>query len=279
MLEKNRQNSDCDYSAELISYFYDEIGAKEKSRFEFHLSKCAECTEELAEFSGVQFAVRQWRDEEFAVLQTPSIVIPYEKTAAKSVAQISSADFWLARIRRRFSIAPMWAAASTAMAILTVSGGLFFVANYTQPGEMAQIDPISVEKTESASFNNPAVENKKTATEFFAVQKADDGNSTIATTQTKASDATSAENTTVIQQANLKKSVVKNSGIKAAATNAKTSVREFSNAAAKTPANKTVAAESSAPVKVSVPTLNNYDDVEDETLRLADLFAEVDTRK
>ena len=75
---------------DIVSYIYSEIGAAERTRFENHLSDCSLCTDEFAAISNARFSVFEWRREEFADLSTPKIVIPYpaKKTNAEEIAPV-----------------------------------------------------------------------------------------------------------------------------------------------------------------------------------------------
>lgn len=70
-------NSGCGYSDEIVSYIYGELGSTEMRQFETHLGSCSECTDEFAAISNARFSVFEWHKEEFAHLATPEIVIPY----------------------------------------------------------------------------------------------------------------------------------------------------------------------------------------------------------
>ncbi|MFM9905251.1 MAG: zf-HC2 domain-containing protein [Pyrinomonadaceae bacterium] len=73
----NNGNNKCEFSAEIVAYIYDETGQRERTEFETHLANCAVCTDEFAGVSNARFSVFEWRREEFAHLSTPKIVIPY----------------------------------------------------------------------------------------------------------------------------------------------------------------------------------------------------------
>lgn len=88
----NGNNANCGFADEIVSYIYDESGEPERRKFETHLAGCSVCTDEFAAISNARFSVFEWQKEEFAHLSTPQIVIPY--TPAKSLAEDSSAGIF-----------------------------------------------------------------------------------------------------------------------------------------------------------------------------------------
>ena len=77
-MSNNNHISDCSFSAEIPAYLYGEIGNRGKSEFETHLSDCSNCIDELADLSFARFSVQEWREAEFAHLETPVMKSPYE---------------------------------------------------------------------------------------------------------------------------------------------------------------------------------------------------------
>lgn len=76
----NGNNKNCGFDDLMVSYIYDEITTADRRKFESHLVDCSVCTEEFAEISGARFSVFEWQKEAFAELPTPEIVIPYAKS-------------------------------------------------------------------------------------------------------------------------------------------------------------------------------------------------------
>ena len=73
----NCNKQECGFADDIVAYIYDEIGQNERRKFESHLAGCTACTDEFAGISNARFSVFEWRREEFANLPTPEIVIPY----------------------------------------------------------------------------------------------------------------------------------------------------------------------------------------------------------
>jgi hypothetical protein len=79
MIVNNGNKINCEFADEIVSYLYNELSAKARSKFEGHLSNCAVCTDEFAAISDARFSVFEWQREEFANLPTPKVVIPFEQ--------------------------------------------------------------------------------------------------------------------------------------------------------------------------------------------------------
>jgi hypothetical protein len=79
----NVNKKDCGFADEIVAYIYDELAGVERREFEKHLTVCAACTDEFAAVAGARYAVFEWRKEEFAPLSTPEIVIPFEPLSSE----------------------------------------------------------------------------------------------------------------------------------------------------------------------------------------------------
>jgi hypothetical protein len=78
---RNKGNkSGCGFGDEIVSYMYDELAAADRDRFESHLLACTTCTDDFAAIADARYSVFDWRKREFAALETPAIVIPYDRT-------------------------------------------------------------------------------------------------------------------------------------------------------------------------------------------------------
>lgn len=128
MLDNNHKSKDCDWGEALVEYLYGEAAEKESAAFEAHLESCAACTQEMEAFSGVHFAISDWKSKEFDTIQTPAIEIPYEK--AERQTEVSSVkESWLpAFIRDLFSLSPRgWTLATASFAVLVICAGVAFL--------------------------------------------------------------------------------------------------------------------------------------------------------
>jgi hypothetical protein len=138
MLEDN-QNSNCERAEELVSYLYDELGGKDKARFEKHLAVCSSCAAELSEFSLARTFVQEWRDEQFLPLPTPLIEIPL----AHSQKQGSISRSWLTAVRDLLTLSPAWTTAATAAAATVIFVALSLVMFNSLP----ENDDVLVKQT------------------------------------------------------------------------------------------------------------------------------------
>ncbi|MEP6902125.1 MAG: hypothetical protein ABJA66_10270 [Actinomycetota bacterium] len=140
MLNGNHKNSGCGFSEKLISYLYNESVGTEKVEFEAHLKKCSGCADEFADFSGVHFSINDWKLKEFALLETPIIEIPYEKHE-KPVEVSSLKGSWLSGLRNLFALSPAWSLATASLVVLVVCVGIgLMILNSRQPNEVAGTD-------------------------------------------------------------------------------------------------------------------------------------------
>lgn len=274
-MSKNKHISGCDYSAEILAYLYGEIGESKKSDFETHLPDCTNCTDALADSAFARFSVKEWRDAEFAHLKTPVINVPYEREKENITGAFVS-DSWLARLRRYVSLSPTWATAGGATAALAIGIGLVFAAmNIFQTVEIAEVykqnSAIStVSPTTEIIAQNPAEissGNQKTESNLEQSPNSPDKNIKSIKSEIAFNNKTSddSENTIV----KISENVRNNKKEKQISEN----VSENNRVTGKT-TNKAAASKPS-----QVPGLINFEEEEDNTLRLAELFDETGTKK
>ena len=122
MLDSRKTNPTCQFAEEVVSYLYNEIHDDEKIDFENHLRVCSSCPDELAAFSSLSSSMQEWRDNEFANMQTPAFDVPYERDA-KTVRSESSAS-WIESLRRYIDFSPVLLRTATALGALAVVLGL-----------------------------------------------------------------------------------------------------------------------------------------------------------
>lgn len=268
MLDTNHQNSSCAFAEQLVSYLYNEANAQEKSVFESHLTNCENCTDELSAFGFVRSSVRQWRTEEFSPMQTPAMEIPFEKSP-ETVINSTEKHSWFANLRQLFTLSPAWA---TGFAVLFVCIGLtFIIINFSGLNDVAESKHIAPEK----SIVSPAIENK-------TEQNVEEVSNEIAKESSSDKIAETLEEKPEIET--VPRIAPKNS------------IEKVSNNTKRTPKNEIIAQNSnnSAPVRKvkdinninkatvaknqQVPKLADFDEVEDNSLRLADLMAEVENK-
>lgn len=265
-MKNNHHNQNCNLAEEIVSYIYDELGAENKSVFERHLINCESCADEVGNLGELSFSIRDWRDVEFSSLQTPKIVIPYE-TAHISEAVENTSVSWFAGLRQMFSLSPTWTLATASMAALVICAGLIFaVFKFSPTNEVAENDKNN-DKNSIKVAVSPTIEKIVDAP--------------VKVNNLEKTQSESPKNSSTI---NVKPEVAE---VKPTTEKPLKNVVKVSES----PANKTMAqpavankpknsSETKKPVKnQNVPNLNNFDDEEDDSLRLADLFAEIETRR
>lgn len=109
----------CERADELVTYLYGESGPQETALFRQHLSECAVCRDESADFGDVRQAVAAWRAEalslphSFATNQT----VPPSFSAGESPVRKRLA---LAALREFFSLSPLWMQTGALAAMLLI---------------------------------------------------------------------------------------------------------------------------------------------------------------
>lgn len=256
MFDKNGHNPSCGFAGDIISYLYDEIDSAEKLKFESHLAGCKVCGAELAAFEGVRSSVIDWRREEFGWLPTPQIVIPYEiAEEAPTIIEVAPRSTILTDFKRLFSFAP-WPPAFTAFGALVVLAGLaFFAASYINSKQGVDL------ADNRNAIVSPTVDPGKAPVK-------DEIARTNTNTASSPEQASVTPKNVTPENAPQKISVVT------------TTPKDKNVAAPKDPKNSNKPGEkNTSPEKRAAPSLNNYTEDEDTTLRLADLFEEIDTRE
>lgn len=266
MNNNNHQNSECTHAAEIVSYIYDEIGAAEKSVFEAHLASCATCPEELADFIDVRFAVAGWKETEFAPLATPVIEIPYETEQTRETVAVSGS--WWSNLRGLLTLSPAWTASAATAALVICFGTFFAISRFSGGADVAELDNKSKVKP-TASPTTEALPRDSAANNNASGESSPDQSPGLPNVQTKP-ESDAAENVPETKAVKISertprpRAIPQNSAVK---TN-----NPAVNNSGKPDARR------SLPVKNQpLPKLNNFEDDEDDSLRLAELFDEIDT--
>lgn len=249
----NNHNSSCAFAEQLVSYLYGEVNDSEKTAFAVHLKSCSSCADELMEFGLVRSSIVEWKNEEFANLDTPLVKIPYPTTVS------TEKQSWFGGLRQLLTLSPTWA---TAFAAVVVCVGLAFLAfNFSNKTEVAEKEnkPINtvispmVEKSVEPQIKETAKETVKEEKSQPAIVEKD---------SPKIAPRNAPANQIVKVASNIKKDKnVANNPINAA------NVRKLKD-------DKTTVAQQ----KRAIPKLNSLEEEEDNSLRLADLFAEVESK-
>ncbi len=254
-MSNNHKN--CQFAEQIVSYLYDEFEAKEKLIFEAHLKGCRFCAEEYAGFGLVRSSILEWRDADFSTLTAPTFAITANDNDNFSPSASTESRSWLDQIRQMFSFSPTLAVTALAVAIVGV-GLAFFALNFLGKKEIAE---QRKEKDLVTATVSPTAEIKKKA-ESSADKTAE------LSTPPSSYNVNSPKEKKRVKPFETEKVALK---VSAAApknnlNNTAVDPKETSN---KKPSPVT---------KQRVPNLNELEQDEDETIRLADLFDELDTK-
>ena len=234
----NGNKKECGFSDEIVAYIYDEIGENERRKFESHLAGCTVCTDEFAGISNARFSVFEWRREEFAHLPTPEIVIPY----AVKKREAATMGFF-AGLRDLLTLSGFSSAALVAGAVVICIGLGYVAMNYV--GSTQQVaeskKPVGSEPV-VAPVVSPNQQN-------VAVAPAPQKQLTPITASAKPSPSREIR------------------PIRASLNNHR--IRYNKNLTASTQVQQPVTLQ-----KRKLPALTAFDDEDDKSLRLADLFDE-----
>lgn len=266
MSTNNHQNSGCGFGEKLVSYLYDEISGLEKEKFDIHLDDCKSCVEEYSSFGIVRSSLGEWRDFEFAPLETPQINLSTFEPVA--VAESTGRGSWLKLIQSFFITTPRWVTTVSFATVLAVILGIGIAGlNNSYSPDVSEgkrgTDQVETEVTEQIKPINKTVESAN-------------------------NDPTYDE--TIVPKPELLKGTPPNdSGFpKSAATKEKR--RTDNSLTAKEPKvkttnrpNETATANKNRTVDKNlipgeIPKLTNFPVEEDNSLRLADLFDEIGSR-
>ncbi|MEO6655727.1 MAG: hypothetical protein ABIO36_06550 [Pyrinomonadaceae bacterium] len=233
----NGHKKDCEFADEIVSYIYCEVGVAERTVFETHLANCPVCTDEFAAISDARFSIFEWRKEEFDSLSTPQIVIPY---AAKGRADEENVQMGLlAGLRGLFGAARL---PVTVAALLLLCLGLGFVAmNYLggdqQLAANVNVPPVAMHN-QNTKFPESAIEFEIPTSKIVKddpVAGKNPNDTGIYSVKTLGNHRPNRQLTASIQ-------------------------KTFNNAPQRNLQNR------------KAPVLSSYDDTEDKSLRLSDLF-------
>lgn len=259
MLTNNQNSPSCQFAEQIVSYLYGEFEGGEKFKFEAHLKDCSACADEYAGFGLVRSSVLEWRNEDFSKLETPTFATPAIEKIKLPPAVSTESGSWFGDFRKMFSFNPAWAMA--ALAILVVFAGItFYALNFSSSNEIAE---KGSDKNAVKTAVSPTAE---------VSQKSDDKNNGDKDVENSVPPTSEIINPPARKES-LKQSVPVKATLKVSNSEENKTDNVNRSPKANDPIKKT------PPVKKrNVPNLNDFDDEEDETIRLADLFDELDTK-
>ena len=244
MLINGNDRQKCPFGDEIVAYIYDEIHSSQRGKFESHLAGCTVCTDEFAGISNARFSIFEWRKVEFAHLPTPKIAIPYRANSR----DVERAGFF-AGLRGLSVMKGSSSAVMVAGAVLICVGLGYVAMNYV--GNNSQL-----------AGNNKSVDDEKAAPPVMAP----DQQSVAVLPSTQLQKETNGNEKTISAST---RTPPPNREIRPARASIETrKIREKNLTASRLPG------QPSIQQKRKAPALTAYDDDDDKSLRLADLFDE-----
>jgi len=235
------QNLGNDHGFEFLSYIYGELDEAARDSFEKHLIGCDDCTFELAAFSDARLGVIEWRREDFDHLESPAIVIPWV-SQNEPAAQVEPVGV-ISRFIETLSSLPLFAQAGMGLAAAALAFGVFYFATYSPSQTTKEVATNKSGETKPfvAPIDNPS-------------REVGTGTVTIKNEETPPQEIRNVAN----RPEHIRRSVAA-----VRVNDRKPLVR------------RTETASTNKAVNKSVPTLSTVEEDKDNTLRLADLFAEI----
>lgn len=163
MMPNNHNHQGCGYEEQLVSYLYGETSPAEIALFEAHLDACAPCAAELKAFAGVKFSITEWKTEEFNELPAPAIFIPSQAPQNAPEPDRAGNRLWRSKLSNLLSLSPAWSLTTAAAAILAVFLGIaFFALNSKTGSEVAQRESNSKIAVTPTAEKSPEASNSNT---------------------------------------------------------------------------------------------------------------------
>jgi len=250
MFDRNH-NSNENHGAELVSYIYGELDERSRNAFESHLSECVECAMELSAFADARLGLIEWRRADFDHLATPELVIR-EAAPIRTVAEPKKVGFFAGLTEAIFSL-PLFAKTGVALASVAILAGLiYFVTNSRN------------ERSATGGGTPPSVTAQPDQEPFKPAVAPNDRDKEVAKTGVDAKVDVNGNSRVITGTPAMNKRPTR-----ILATNHKINRGSLQLATNAVNSNKMRKGLTKA------PRLNTFDEDEDKTLRLADLFAEI----
>lgn len=237
------QTRTCSEGDALLAYLYREMPPSERSGFENHLADCSSCVDEFAELANSRFEVYEWRRLAFDSLETPNFDVPFNERAP----QTPGLSAWLASLREVFAFRPAFAVGGLAGIALMLGFGYLVVLNIGDSGMIADL-----KSDEPAGLISPISETFVTETqnERSEITVGTDGDEASAEVPAPAMPETAG-------RPQIKRPETRVRAIPARMSDSR--------------------ALDELPVRQTALRLNDFDDNDDDGLRLVDLFEDIET--
>jgi len=230
----------CDFSSDVAGFIYDEISPVAKSRVQEHLRSCDHCSQEVTALSAARLSIHQWRQQTFAEMDTPVIVLPRRVLQSTNTGSFGQWISWLLR--------PPVLAAFTALVVIALAVIVQFRPAAVEIAQDLEVDRTtqSIITAQDKVINEPDTTREILVTPVVPKAAAADGPARAASAPTpKAS----------------RKTLL---GARAEAAKASKGVNSI-------PSDRSVATDAA-----KLPQLSDFVENEDQTLLLSDLLSEVE---
>ena len=263
--DNHRQN--CEFAEESIAYLYGEMDESNSAEFNIHLENCSNCADELKSFSSIHSSIQYWKTAKFDILTTPIIEIPID--SRQTVKKNDVLSSWLSNLQERFSLSRCWVQVSAFAVLLICLGFGFYFVSFSNQKEVGFNKPEEkfTNKISSALIDEVA---KVDESESNSLKENNSKNPEIKKSpDSSARSQVDKEILPAKETAPLKTSTK----LKVSEINRKTTEKISTGENRMPKTNKNILS-----VKIpNIPKLNALpEETEDEDLRLADLFDEID---
>ena len=238
-----KRNLDGDHG-DLLSYIYGEMDEQSRNIFESHLEECDDCAVDLGAFSDARLGVVEWRRSDFDHLATPEIVIPQAEDVVVLVASPAKSGFFTGLAELIGSV-PVFAKAGAGLVAAALLIGVIYVSFSANSSEVAVADMNSKPEVRSQPDSAP-------------VTLAPAPSSTV---EIAKDDKFKSEDRPV-------------PAVRRVAPQTKV-IGQGQQIAVNGPKARRLNPLRTETAKSVAPRLNSFDDEEDQTLRLSDLFSQV----
>lgn len=263
MKNNSPQNFNCEFAAETIDFIYGEMSIERKNAFQIHLNKCEDCADEIREFSDIKFSIQNWKTSEFDKIATPKFEIPYQKTSEVVITNEKISFFDSVKNYFRFSPVLSGAAAFTVLAFL-IGSGVFLLQNNREQTVAENKPTTNLSPTPNVVRSSVNSENTDLKTKAAEQNKPENEKPSPILVDNKDKNVEKS----VPSKANDK--MVNDEKIQAVKT-----IEKKSAPSVNVNNNK----EQKAVQTIKKPRLNDLpEDEEDNSLRLSDMFADLDTK-
>ncbi len=247
-------NFNCEFAPDIVDFIYGETGDERRKVFSSHLINCSDCADEVAELSDITFSIRDWKSAEFDKLATPNIQIPYPMPVVTMADEKTVS--WLDSVKGFFRLSPVLSGAMAVLLLGLMVGLGFFILDKNENQLVAETNSKNTfnPKPSASPEKSVGVEERNLAGTDDSEMKPKVENKIIVD-DVRPVEAKKSESKQKMQAVR----AVEKNPVPNAATNT-------NNDAKVTPVKKK-------------PRLNELpEETEDDSLRLADLFAELDTK-